>query len=223
MNYFGSIFSATTTLSEFLIAVIVSMVLGLLVSVYYMYKNNHSRSMTVALVVLPAMVTMIIMLVNGNVGTGLAVAGSFSLIRFRSAAGNAKDLMCVFLDVAIGLACGTGYVVLATIFSLIVLVATFILSTINYGDRKANDCLLKITVPEDLNYYDAFTDIFDKYTSRYELQSAKTIALGSLFRCEYELTLKDITKQKEFVDELRVRNGNLEISLGKKLDAKEAL
>ena len=110
MNLFGSIFSTSTTISEFLIALICAIIYGLLVSIYYMYKNNHSKSMSTTLVLLPALVTLVIMLVNGNIGAGLAVAGSFSLIKFRSVPGSARDLMCVFIDVAIGLACGMGYV-----------------------------------------------------------------------------------------------------------------
>ena len=222
MNLFGSIFSTSTTVIQFAAALGASMAMGLVVALFYMYKSQSSKSFATTLVILPAAVTMVIMLVNGNIGAGLGVAGSFSLMKFRSAKGDARDLICIFLDVAIGLCCGMGYLTIAAIFLAIVLVVAFILSTINFGEDKV-ERILKITIPEDLNYEEAFDDVLEKYTARHEMISIKTSNLGSLYKCEYALTLKDVGKQKEFLDEIRTRNGNLEVALGKYTQSKEVL
>ena len=222
MNLFGSIFSTSTTVTEFLIALIASMAMGLIISFFYMYKNQHSKSFATALVIMPAAVTMVIMLVNGNIGAGLGVAGSFSLMKFRSAQANAKDLICVFLCVAVGLCCGMGYIVIAAVFLFLVLLISFILTAVNFGEDQS-ERILRVTVPEDLNYSEEFADVFEKYTSRNEMISIKTSNLGSLYKCEYAVTLKDPANPKAFLDELRTRNGNLEVALGKYAKAKEAL
>ncbi len=222
MNLFGSIFSTSTTVTQFALALAASMAMGLVVSFFYMYKNQSSKSFATTLVILPAAVTMVIMLVNGNIGAGLGVAGSFSLMKFRSAKGDARDLICIFLDVAVGLCCGMGYLPIAAMFLLIVLLVAFVLSVINFGEDKT-ERVLKITIPEDLNYDEAFNDVLAKFTTRHELISIKTSNLGSLYKCEYTLALKDSGKQKEFLDEIRTRNGNLEVSLGKYAQAKEVL
>ena len=222
MNLFGSIFSTSTTVTQFAAALSASMVMGLIVSFFYMYKNQSSKSFATTLVILPAAVTMVIMLVNGNIGAGLGVAGSFSLMKFRSAKGDARDLICIFLDVAVGLCCGMGYLTIAAIFLAIVLAVAFVLSIVNFGEDKT-ERVLKITIPEDLNYDEAFDDVLSEFTTRHELVSVKTSNLGSLYKCEYVLTLKDANKQKAFLDELRTRNGNLEVSLGKYAQAKEVL
>ncbi|MDO5439603.1 MAG: DUF4956 domain-containing protein [Erysipelotrichaceae bacterium] len=222
MNLFGSIFSTSTTVTEFLIALVASMAMGLIISFFYMYKNQHSKSFATALVIMPAAVTMVIMLVNGNIGAGLGVAGSFSLMKFRSAQANAKDLICVFLCVAVGLCCGMGYIVIAAVFLFLVLLVSFVLAAVNFGEDK-NERILRVTVPEDLNYSEEFADVFEKYTSRNEMISIKTSNLGSLYKCEYAVTLKDPADPKSFLDELRTRNGNLEVALGKYAKAKEAL
>ncbi len=215
MNIFASIFSTTTTVNQFLAALGVSLVLGFLVSLSYMFRNTHSRSFAGSLVLLPALVTLVIMLVNGNIGAGLAVAGSFSLIKFRSVPGTARDLTCVFIDVAIGLACGMGYVGIAAVFALVVLDVGLLLTLTGYGKDNDRQRTLKITIPEDLDYCEVFRDILDTYTEAGELVNVKTASLGSLYKLEYVVTLKDLSKQKEMIDEIRVRNGNLEVSLGK--------
>ncbi len=215
MNIFASIFSTTTTVNQFLAALGASLVLGFLVSMYYMFRNTHSRSFAGSLVLLPALVTLVIMLVNGNIGAGLAVAGSFSLIKFRSVPGTARDLTCVFIDVAIGLACGMGYVGIAAVFAFIILFIGTLLTLTGYGKDDVRERTLKITMPEDLDYCEVFRDILDTYTEASELVNVKTASLGSLYKLEYVVTLKDLSKQKEMIDEIRVRNGNLEVSLGK--------
>ena len=223
MELFKTIFSGSLTVGQFLIAVSVSMVLGLFVSLYYMYKSQHTKSLAVSLVLIPAIETVIIMMVNGNLGAGIAVAGSFALIRFRSVKGSAKELTCIFLAMSIGIVCGTGYVAIATLFTLILLAVSFILTSLGFGKEGNNEKYLKITVPESLNYAEAFEEVLNKYTSRHELISIKTLNLGSLFRVEYDVNLKDLKDTKKMIDELRTRNGNLEIMCGSKAGEKEEL
>lgn len=211
MELFSTIFTGDFTVGQFLIALCASIILGLLVSIYYMYKNSHSKSLALTLVLLPAIEAVVIMMVNGNLGAGIAVAGSFSLIRFRSVKGTAKELTCIFLAMAIGIICGTGYVAVATMFTLVILFVAFFLTLINFGSNSNNQKLLKITIPESLNDDGVFDDILKKYTTSYELLSIKTVNLGSLFKLTYEINLNDNKHTKEMIDELRVRNGNLEI------------
>ena len=210
-NIFGSIFNGTLTLGLFLLALCSSMFLGLLLSLVFMYRNTYTKSFITSLVLIPAIETVVIMLVNDNIGAGLSVAGSFALIRFRSVKGNAKELTAVFMAMTIGIICGTGYVALAGVFTLLLSAAMFILTLSGVGRYSENERYLKITVPESLNYDEAFHSILKKYTVAWELDAVKTMTLGSLFRLDYRITLKDVNKVKEMIDELRTRNGNLEI------------
>lgn len=210
-NIFGSIFNGTLTLGLFLLALCSSMFLGLLLSLVFMYRNTYTKSFITSLVLIPAIETVVIMLVNDNIGVGLSVAGSFALIRFRSVKGNAKELTAVFTAMTIGIICGTGYVALAGVFTLLLSAVMFVLTISGIGRYSENERYLKITVPESLNYDDAFHNILNKYTVAWELDSVKTMTLGSLFRLDYRITLKDAGKVKEMIDELRTRNGNLEI------------
>lgn len=214
MELLKTILSNTFDLGQFLIILSSSIGLGFLVSLFYIYKNKHTKSLALALVLIPAIEAMVILTVNGSLGAGIAVAGSFSLVRFRSIKGNARELACIFLSMTIGIICGTGYVVLALLFTIFVLIVAFILTSTNYGEEKTNKKYLKITIPETLNYENAFEEILKKYTTCYKLISIKTINLGSLFRVKYEITLKEENNIKEMIDELRVRNGNLEIMCG---------
>lgn len=210
MTLFSTIFTGSFTIKQFLIAILVALVLGFLVSLYYMFNDEHSSSMSYALVLIPAIETIVIMMINDNLGAGIAVAGSFSLIRFRSIKGNAKELTCIFLSMAIGIMCGTGYVALAALFVIIVLIIGVIMKAVNFGDDKGH-CMLKITVPESLNYEGIFDEVLNKYSKGYKLVSVKTVNLGSLFRIEYDINMKDTKSIKPMIDELRERNGNLEI------------
>lgn len=210
MTLFSTIFTGSFTIKQFLIAIVVSLILGFFVSLYYMFNDEHSASLSYALVLIPAIETIVIMMINDNLGAGIAVAGSFSLIRFRSIKGNAKELTCIFLSMAIGIMCGTGYVALAALFVVIVLVVAMIMKAVNFGDDKGH-CKLKITVPESLNYEGIFDEVLNKYSRDYKLISVKTVNLGSLFRIEYDINMKDTSSIKPMIDELRERNGNLEI------------
>ncbi|MBQ6560237.1 MAG: DUF4956 domain-containing protein [Erysipelotrichaceae bacterium] len=214
-NLFGSIFNGTLTVGLFLLAVCASIILGLVLALVFMYRNTYTKSFISALVLVPAIETVVIMLVNDNIGVGLSVAGSFALIRFRSVKGNAKELTAIFLAMTIGIICGTGYVMLAVLYTLLLCAVMFGLESLSFGKMSENERYLKITIPESLNYDEVFEDILNRYTSRHELESIKTLTLGSLFRVEYVITMKDPRQLKQMIDELRTRNGNLEIMCAK--------
>ena len=191
-----------------------ALVLGFVVSLLYMYKNSYNKGFATALVLLPAVVAAVVAVVNGNIGIGIAVGGAFGLIRFRSAPGTARDILAIFLAMAAGLICGSGYLLLAACIVILVAIVGFVLLKVGYGGNSLLKRELRITVPEGLDYDGAFDDILKKYTSSCELIRVKTTNMGSLFRLYYSVTLKDAKKEREMIDELRVRNGNLEIVCG---------
>ncbi|MBR1861241.1 MAG: DUF4956 domain-containing protein [Lachnospiraceae bacterium] len=216
-NIFNSIFDLTAEtipFTQFIICVGVSMVIGVFLAWLYSIRNKASKSFLISIAIMPAIVCVVIMMVNGNVGAGVAVAGAFSLVRFRSQPGSAREISTIFIAMGAGLIAGMGYLAYAAVFTiamaLIMTLLTFIRFKGSDDDMKKE---LRITIPEDLNYSDVFTDILDEYTSESELVSVKTSNMGSLFKLRYKVLLKDITKEKEFMDMLRTRNGNLEISM----------
>ena len=210
------------TVSSFLICTAVSLVLGLGCALLCMYKQRYSQSYALTLAMLPAMVQVVIMLVNGNIGAGVAVAGAFSLVRFRSANGSAREIGMIFLAMAIGLATGMGYVVLAAGFFVIMALFTLALTAARFGAGRDSERELKITIAENLDYDGLFDDLFERYTSAHTLERVKTSNMGTLYELVYKITLRDEHQTKEFMDELRTRNGNLNIVCGKPV-AKEAL
>lgn len=217
---FSGIFSATTesiAVPQFLPCIAVALVIGIFLAVVYSYKTKYTKSFVVTLALLPAVVCVVIMMVNGNVGAGVAVAGAFSLVRFRSVPGAAKEIGTIFLAMGAGLICGMGYLGYAVLFALILGLAMFVLNKINIGadKRLEQDRILRITIPEDLSYTGAFDDLFEKYTQKSEVVSVKTANMGSLFKLTYNVTLKNSTEEKDFIDDLRCRNGNLEISMAR--------
>lgn len=217
---FSGIFSATTesiAVPQFLLCIAVALVIGIFLAVVYSYKTKCTKSFVVTLALLPAVVCVVIMMVNGNVVAGVAVAGAFSLVRFRSVPGTAKEISTIFLAMGAGLICGMGYLGYAVLFALILGLAMFVLNKINIGadKRLEQDRILRITIPEDLNYTGAFDDLFEKYTQKSEVVSVKTANMGSLFKLTYNVTLKNSTEEKDFIDDLRCRNGNLEISMAR--------
>ena len=222
-NIFGSIFSNSLTLGTFLISIIASLVLGLIITLGFMYRNTYTKSFITALVLIPAIEAVVIMMVNDNLGVGLSVAGSFALIRFRSVKGSAKELATVFMAMTIGIMCGSGFIALAAVFTLVITLAMFILTLLNYGGQSINERYLKITIPESLDYEDILDEVLDKYTTRYELESVKTLSLGSLFRVDYSISMKNKNDIKKMIDELRVKNGNLEITCSKQVIDREEL
>lgn len=188
-----------------------SLAIGMFLALIY-DRKLCSRSFLVTLALLPAVVCVVIMMVNGNVGADVAVAGAFSLVRFRSVPGTAREIATLFLAMAAGLICGMGYLGFALLFSLILGLVMYGLNHFAFPQKHPQK-ILRITIPEDLNYSDVFDDIFTSYTSTYNLVSVKTSNMGSLFKLQYHVTLKDDTTEKAFIDALRCRNGNLEIAL----------
>lgn len=201
----------------------VSLLLGILISFTFCFKQKKSKGFILALTILPVIVQVVIMMVNGNVGTGVAVMGAFSLVRFRSVPGNAKDICGIFLAMAVGLATGTNQLVLAAVFTAVVCAVALVYTLSPLGNTRDTMKVLGITIPESLDYSEVFDDIFEKYTSHSELTSSKTTGMGSLYRLTYEISLKDPKKEKEMIDELRTRNGNLEISCSKKTEDPDQL
>lgn len=207
----NSIIGSEITLQGFFICTTASVVLGICTALISMFKSKYSQSFVITLAILPAVVQIVIMLVNGNVGAGVAVAGTFSLVRFRSVPGTAKEIGSIFLAMAIGLATGMGYVTLAAIFFVIVVAVILLLTFINFGQPHNSERTLKITIPENLDYDGLFDDIFEKYTKKYWLDKVKTSNMGTLYELQYQIILKDVQIPKSFLDELRCRNGNLNI------------
>ena len=202
----------------FLLCSLVSLLLGIAISFTFCFRQKKSKGFILALTILPIIVQVVIMMVNGNVGTGVAVMGAFSLIRFRSVPGNAKDICGIFLAMAVGLATGTDQLVLAGVFTGIVCAVALAYTFSPLGNTRDNMKVLSITIPESLDYNEIFDDIFGKYTSHAELTSSKTTGMGSLYKLTYEITLKNVGDEKVMIDELRTRNGNLEISCSKKTE-----
>ena len=219
----NSIISGTEiTLPAFLICTAVSLVLGVLIAGLCMIKSKPSQSFVLALAMLPAIVQVIIMLVNGNIGTGVGVAGAFGLVRFRSASGTAREISLIFLSMAIGLATGMGYVWVAVLFFVIVSVFLLLLQKARFGQGKENVRELKITIGENLDYDGLFDDLFAEYTEAAELDRVKTTNMGTLYELNYKIVLKDEHGTKAFLDAIRCRNGNLNIVCGKPV-TREAL
>lgn len=206
-----SILGSDITLSSFLICTAVSLVLGICTALISMFRSKCSQSFALALAVLPATVQMVIMLVNGNIGAGVAVAGAFSLVRFRSAPGSAREIASIFIAMAIGLATGMGYVAIAAIFFAVLAAVTLLLTCLGFGEGNSAERVLKITIPEDLDYDGLFDDIFKTYLKSSSLERVKTSNMGTLYELRYRITLKGGTVPKEFIDELRCHNGNLNI------------
>lgn len=180
-----------------------------------MYRIRYTKSFVATLALLPAVVCVVIMMVNGNVGTGVAVAGAFSLVRFRSVPGSAKEIGAIFLAMGTGLVVGMGYFGYAFLCALLLGLVSALYSRLDFGTKKRNAMYktLHITIPEDLDYTDVFAPILKKYASEWELIMVKTTNMGSLFRLTYDLKLKSPDKEKEMIDKLRCRNGNLEITI----------
>ena len=214
---FDSDITSVISISDFLLCIIISLLIGIILAYAYMYRTRYTKSFVITLSLLPAVVCVVIMMVNGNVGTGVAVAGAFSLVRFRSVPGSAKEITAIFLAMSAGLISGMGYLGYAVLFSIILSLVFILYNHLDFGCKK-NSLTFKtisITMPEDLNYSEVFDDIFKKYTLNYELIRVKTTNLGSLFRLTYNIILKDPNTEKDMMDEIRCRNGNLEISISR--------
>ncbi len=222
---FDTEFISVIKVTDFLLCIGVSLVLGLGMAFAYMHRTRYTKSFVVTLALLPAVVCVVIMMVNGNVGAGVAVAGAFSLVRFRSVPGTAKEICTLFLAMGAGLIAGMGYLGFAALFTVVLCVAFLVYNRLDLGAKK-NAALYKsfrITVPEDLNYVGVFEEVFQQYATSCELVNVKTVGMGSLFRLTYDVVLKDPEKEKELIDELRCRNGNLEIMVSRQTAANAEL
>lgn len=200
-----------------------SLVLGIVIALVYMYRGTYTKSFVVTLALLPAMVQTVILLVNGNLGVGVAVMGTFSLVRFRSVPGSASEISAIFFAMAVGLACGMGYIVYGVVFTLIISIAMIFYKILKFGEGASGGRTLKIIIPEDLDYADLFDDLFDEYTKKVTLERVRTTNLGSLYELKYTVILKDVKKEKEMIDKIRVRNGNLNITCSRLATGKDEL
>ena len=212
---FDSATTQTVSVTNFLLCVGAALVAGLVLALVYMYRARYTKSFVLTLALLPAVVCVVIMMVNGNIGAGVAVAGAFSLVRFRSVPGSAKEITMLFLAMGAGLICGMGYLGYALLFAVLMGVISLIYNRLDFGSRKniARYRTLNITIPEDLNYSEVFAPVLSQYASDWELIRVKTTNMGSLFRLTYNLTMKSGADEKAMIDDLRCRNGNLEIAL----------
>lgn len=214
---FDTEYTEVIGVKEFILCVGCALLAGLIIALMYTVKTRYSKGFVATLALLPAVVCVVIMMVNGNLGTGVAVAGAFSLVRFRSVPGSAKEICSIFLAMGAGLVAGMGYLAYAILFALIVGFVQMIYSCIDfgYGKTASKYKTIRITISEDLDYSDVFEDVMNEYTVSHELTQVKTTNMGSLFKLTYDIVLKNNEKEKEFIDELRIRNGNLEITVSK--------
>lgn len=211
------------TMQNGLLCTVVSVVLGVLIAVIYMQQGNYSKNFVVTLAMMPVLVQVVIMMVNGNVGTSVAVLGTFGLVRFRSVPGTSREIANIFFAMAVGLATGMGYLTFSVAMVVVIGGMFLLLGKTSFGERKYNEKDLRITIAEDLDYTDIFEDIFAEYTSKSSLEQVKTTNLGSMYELKYHITLKDAKKEKEMIDQLRCRNGNLTIICGKRSTLQEEL
>ena len=197
----NSILGTELTLTSFLICTGVSLLLGVGTALVAGYRSRSTQSLAVTLAILPAVVQAVITLVNGSIGAGIAVAGAFSLVRFRSAPGTAREIAAIFLAMAIGLATGMGYVGLAALLFLILAGAMLALTALRFGQKEDAGRILKITIPEDLDYDGLFDDLFERYTTAHTLEKVKTTNMGTLYELRYRITLRQEPVSKVFLDE----------------------
>lgn len=220
-NLFKGLFDTdlTTVISvtDFMLCLGFSLVLGLVMAFSYMYRTRYTKSFVITLALLPAVVCVVIMLVNGNVGTGVAVAGAFSLVRFRSVPGTAKEICTLFLAMGAGLIAGMGYLGFAVLFTLVMCIVFVFYNRLDFGTKKNSETFktFTITIPEDLDYSGIFDDIFAEFTVSHDLVRVKSTNMGSMFKLTYNIMLRDISREKEMIDKIRCRNGNLEIVVSK--------
>jgi hypothetical protein len=211
------------TVPVIVICTIVSFFAGIITAAAYSFRHITNKNFVITLALMPVIVQLIIMLVNGKVGTGIAVMGAFSLVRFRSVPGTAKEITSIFLAMALGLATGTGYIGYAVLFTLLINGMLVLFSVIGFGEMGSRTRNLKIVIPENMDNTGILQDIFAEYTGKASLERVRTVSLGSLYELQYIIVLKDNDREKEFIDERRARNSNLEISCGRAIPTREEL
>lgn len=213
---FNTIFDASTVgleVSTALMAAGAAIVLGLALAITHMKTSQTTKGFLITLATLPLLVMAVMIMINGNLGTSIAILGAFSLIRFRSLQGRAKDLLAIFFAMMIGLACGMGHILFGAVITIIAIIAILLFSYTHFLEPDRHERVLKVVIPEDLDYEEVFADVFKKYTSRSHLVKMKTINMGSLYKLTYDVKLKHNVKEKEFLDEIRVKNCNLKVLL----------
>ena len=211
---FDGEYTNVITPGDFLLCLAIALLAGLILTAASALQDRSTKSYAVTIALLPAIVCVLIMMVNGNVGTGVAVAGAFSLVRYRSAPGTAREIAMLFMAMASGLIAGMGYLGYCLLFTLLMGGIAVLYHYLRLGEGKKTACkTLHITIPENLDYTGVFDDIFKAYTASCTLVRVKTTNMGSMFRLTYDLVLKDCAKEKEMIDALRCRNGNLEVSV----------
>ncbi len=200
---------------EFLACTGAALAAGFLLSGIYMYRSRHTESFALTVAVLPAIVSAVIMAVSGDIGAGIAVAGAFSLVRFRSAPGSAKEIAVIFLSMAAGLLAGMGFAAYALLLAGVIGAVMLVCTRFGYGGSAGSpaDRVLRVTVPEGMDYEAEMEPVLDKYTARHELFSVKSVNMGSMFKLTYNVTMRDPSQQRSLMDAVRVRNGNLEVAL----------
>ena len=228
-NLFKGLFDTDLTsvisVSDFLLCLGTSLVIGILMTLAYMYRTRYTKSFVITLALLPAVVCVVIMMVNGNVGTGVAVAGAFSLVRFRSVPGTAKEICTLFLAMGAGLIAGMGYLGYAVLFTVIMCIIFIICNRLDFGTKKNSQKFktFTMTIPEDLDYSGIFDDIFSEFTVSHSLVRVKSTNMGRMFKLTYNVVLRDDTREKEMIDKIRCRNGNLEITVSNQVTTSEQL
>ena len=211
----SSIFHAGTfVMQNVALAMMIALILGLIISVIYHVTSDEPGRFAVVIAAMPLLITAVIMIVNGNLGTSVAVLGAFGLVRFRSAAGTAWEIVFLFFAMAVGLAVGMGFIAIAVIITAVVGILLIILDRTGYGKGVSRYRELKITIPEDLNYTGIFDDLFHKYTRFAEYRRVKTTNMGTMYELCYRVELRNTEDEKEFMDEIRCRNGNLTVLMG---------
>lgn len=221
---FSSIFNSSAAgldITTALICAGVALVLGVAIAITHLKTSQTTKGFLVTLAVLPLLVMAVMIMINGNLGTSIAILGAFSLIRFRSIQGRAKDLLSVFFAMMVGLALGMGHILFAVTISVIAIIAIVLFSCTHLLEPDSKDRVLKIVIPEDLDYDEAFMDIFSKYTSRAKLVRMKTVNMGSLYKLTYDVKLRRGVKEKEFLDEIRIKNSNLKVLLSEPCQEEE--
>lgn len=223
---FSSTVAESLTFGTTLLIIFSALILGLGISLVYIFthkKEEYTASFTITLIMLPAIIAMIILLVGNNVARAFSLAGAFSLIRFRSAPGDSKDIAYVFFTLGVGLACGMGYIGYAVLFALILCGVMIVLTKLDFGNKKAGPMRLRIVLPEDMDYHGIFDEVLAEYVSVYKLVKVRTVEFGSLFEITYDITMKNIADSKQFIDKLRCKNGNLNVVLYVKENSEPAV
>jgi hypothetical protein len=211
------------TLPVLLVCTAVSLLLGCVIAAVFTVRNRYNKGFLLTLILLPSIVQAVILLVNGNLGAGVAVAGTFSLVRFRSMPGTAREICALFQTMMVGLATGMGYIGIAIVMTAVLSVVQLVFVLLPAGQGAEREKSLRVTIPENMDYTGVFDDLFQEYATKCELVKVKTTGMGSLYELRYLITLKDPAREKELLDALRCRNGNLTISCGRVTKAAETL